>query len=163
MSGTGESAPWWWPSDVRPRVSGLPTSAAHSSLAAGRRGGVSGASNAGMEPAPPLSTVRSHLVWRVFCEGCDWKQSNLASRDEAISRGRYHVNTKHLGPMEWRFRVQGIRTASRQSDSVSIAGVEFSPHAWEPNIRSRNKNLPCGVCRIYRYVHDDIYGYAEVS
>lgn len=105
--------------------------------------------------------MSEHLRWRVFCEaeGCDWIRHRCESRQQAARLGRSHAKSCRHVADEWRFRVQGIRVQDRPAAGrVKIGNKSFPPHQWEPSPTSRNASLPCGVCRIYRYVHDDMYG-----
>lgn len=102
------------------------------------------------------------LVWRVLCEVCDWKQDRCESRAAARSLGNAHVATRHHADDEWEFRVQGVRLgpAALRAAGATVDGKHYDAHLWVPKPTSRNKSLPCGICSIYRYVHDDIFGMA---
>jgi hypothetical protein len=53
-------------------------------------------------PAPPVKSP----YWRVLCELCEWRVTQLDSRNEAIALGRTHSYEDH--PEEYEFRVQQI-------------------------------------------------------
>jgi hypothetical protein len=105
-----------------------------------------------------------HLIWIVFCERCDWARDMAPSREDAVRFGRWHVNQRHKSDDEWSFRVQGIRTGltHRGDRAYTVSGVSYEPHAWEPHPTSRNRGLPCGLCGVFRYLHDEIYGFKQL-
>lgn len=111
-----------------------------------------------------MSQSTSYVLWRAFCEieGCGWRVDRCVHREQAVSYAKRHAEKCKAGDGEWQVRVQGIRVGARPwPHDRRINGRQHEPHVWQPHPKSRNRSLPCGVCGIFRYVHDAVYDYVS--
>lgn len=110
--------------------------------------------------------VRFRIVWLAFCDlDCGWREVNFQDRDHAVRAGKEHAKRCTASPDEYAFRVQGVRvryTLEGPGEVVTLGDGQYEPHPWEPHPTRRSKGQSCGVCGIYRYLHDDIYGFTTV-